>query len=297
MNPQLQTFAVSPTLDLSHAANLQHQRTNTFGVALDSYTKDWREFDPTAYLNEYYGDLGEENLAILRFYVDVFHGMDQKSTMLDFGSGPTIYSLIAAVTKVREIQIVEYLEANRLELRKWLTRDNTAFNWLPFIKKTIELEQKGWCSAFDLARREALIRNHVTSIGRCDVRQTPPFVGGRQTYDVVASNFCAESITDSQREWKFFLNNIASLVKVGGTLIMTTLKRATNYSVGSRRFPAVSIDEADLACTLSEAGFSPASIEIRSVPADRPSRYYKGLMLATAVKHNPEPTRASHSYA
>ena len=294
MSPQPQIFAASPNLYLSRSSDLQSALTNTFRVAPDSYTKDWMEFDPTAYLNEYYSDLGEENLAILQFYVDVFHEMDQKSTMLDFGSGPTIYSLISAVTKIREIQIVEYLEANRLELRKWLTRDNTAFNWLPFIKKTIELEQKGWCSAFDLARREAQIRHHVTAIGRCDVRQTPPFVGGRQTYDVVVSNFCAESITDSYEEWKFFLRNIASLVKVGGTFIITTLKRATNYSVGSQRFPAVSIDEADLTCALAEVGFSPASLEIRSVPADRPSRYYQGLMLATAVKHDTKLTRARH---
>lgn len=289
LSTQISTDAVSLNA-LTHSS-LKPLLPGTLSIALDEPTKDWREFDPSAYLHEYYSDLGEENLAILRFYTDVFHAMAPTGTMLDFGSGPTIYSLIAAVTKVKEIQIVEYLEANRLELRKWLMRDNTAFNWLPFIKKTIELEQKGWCSAFDLARREALIRNHVTSIGRCDVRQTPPFVGGWQTYDIVASNFCAESITDSRSEWRFFLENISSLVKVGGTLIMTTLKQATSYSVGSHRFPAVCIDEADLASALLAAGFSSASIEIRSVPADRPSRHYQGLMLATAVKYNRKPTR------
>jgi len=294
MNLSTQASTRLTSLNPLPDSDLQPLLPGTGGIVPGSPTKDWREFDPIAYLNEYYGDLGEENLAILRFYVEVFHDMAPKSTMLDFGSGPTIYSLISAVTKVKEIQIVEYLEANRLELRKWLTRDNTAFNWLPFIKKTIELEQKGWCSAFDLARREAQIRNHVTAIGRCDVRQTPPFVGGRQTYDIVASNFCAESITDSYEEWKFFLKNIASLVKVGGTLIMTTLKRATSYSVGSRRFPSVSINEADLAYALVEVGFSPTNLELRSVPADRPSRYYQGLMLTTAVKHEAQSTSARH---
>jgi hypothetical protein len=123
------------------------------------------------------------------------------------------------------------------------------------------------------------------------VRQTPPFVGGRQTYDVVASNFCAESITDSLGEWEFFLQNIASLVKPGGTLIMTTLKGAMSYSVGSFKFPAVRIDETDLSRALMKAGFSPTSMTIRSVPADRPSRHYEGLMLATAVKNAAESTR------
>src|SRR5215831_9516556 len=107
---------------------------NYLSVPLRPRLEDWTAFNPRAYLNEYYADLGEENLAILRFYVDVFRTLPQKSVMLDFGSGPTIYSLITAVTKVEEVHIVEYLEANRVELRNWFQGDNTAFNWQPFIR-------------------------------------------------------------------------------------------------------------------------------------------------------------------
>jgi len=95
---------------------------------------NWTAFDPRAYLDEYYSDVGEENLAIMHFYADVFGNMSPKSTMLDFGSGPTIYSLISAVTKVRKIHVVEYLEANRRELRKWFLGDDTSFDWSHFIR-------------------------------------------------------------------------------------------------------------------------------------------------------------------
>jgi hypothetical protein len=185
---------------------------------------------------------------------------------------------------VAEIHIVEYLEANRVELRKWFQGDPTAFNWQHFIKAALEMEKNGRCSAFDVLRRTAQMRNAVTSIGRCDVRQVPPFVRGRQRYDIVASNFCAESITDSRQEWRSFVTNIASLVTVGGTFLITALKKATCYSVGPVSFPAVAIDEEELAETLRRAGFSPHSMVIRSVPADRPSRHYEGLILAAAVK-------------
>lgn len=255
-------------------------------VPLQPPVKDWRAFDPSSYLTEYYCDLGQENLAILQFYADVFRTLTPKSTMLDFGSGPTIYSLISAVTKVQEIHIVEYLEANRVELRKWFQGDNTAFNWRHFIRAALQIEKHGSCSAFDILRRTAKIRNAVTSIGRCDVRQVPPFVRGRQRYDIVTSNFCAESITDSREEWRAFVANIASLVAVGGTFLMTALKKATCYSVGPVFFPAVAIDEADVAKVLRDAGFSAQSIVIRSVPADRLSRHYEGLMLAAAVKQD-----------
>ncbi|MGE0824970.1 MAG: guanitoxin biosynthesis pre-guanitoxin forming N-methyltransferase GntF [Candidatus Binatia bacterium] len=247
-------------------------------------TSDWRGFDPRAYLHEYYADLGEENLAILRFYVDVFRQLPQQRIVLDVGSGPTIYSLISAATKAGEIHIAEYLEANRVEIRKWLSGDNTAFNWRPFIAQSLWFEQTGPCSAFDIRRREAAIRNRVTYITRCDLRQVPSFLGGRQTYDVVMSNFCAESITDDFEEWRFFVANLASLVNVGGTFVMTALKNATCYAVGPMLFPAVSIAEIHVMQRLLELGFSRENIVIRSVPADRPSRHYEGLMLVAAVK-------------
>jgi len=244
----------------------------------------YASFDPLRYLQEYYADLGDENLELLRFYVDVFRNIPAKGVMLDFGSGPTIYSLIAAVTKVKEIHIVEYLQANRLELRKWLQRDRGAFNWRPFIQTTIAMEQHGRCSTFDIARREAQIRNHVTYIGQCDVRQCPPISGPQLAYEVVSSNFCSECVTDNLEEWRFFVTNIASLVKPGGVLLMTALQGATSYSIDSMHFPVVRIDEQDLRQVLKELGFFPHSIMTRSVPADRPGRHYEGLMFASAIK-------------
>ncbi|MGE0682917.1 MAG: guanitoxin biosynthesis pre-guanitoxin forming N-methyltransferase GntF [Candidatus Binatia bacterium] len=246
--------------------------------------KTYGNFDPLLYLNEYYADLGEENLELLRFYVDVFRNIPAKGVMLDFGSGPTLYSLISAVIKVKEIHIVEYLEANRLELRKWLQKDDDAFNWHPFIQAAIEMEQDKRCSELDIARREAQIRNHIVYIGRCDIRRCPPILGPQYAYEVVASNFCSECVTDNLEEWRFFVANIASLVKPGGIFLMTALKGAISYSVGPMRFPVVHIDENDLRQTLKELGFFPHSIMIRSVPADRPGRHYEGLMFTSAIK-------------
>jgi hypothetical protein len=246
--------------------------------------KTYGNFDPLLYLNEYYADLGEENLELLRFYVDAFRNIPAKGVMLDFGSGPTVYSLISAVAKVKEIHIAEYLEANRLELRKWLQKDDGAFNWRPFVRAALEIEHDGQCSEFDILRREAQIRNHIVYIGRCDVRRCPPILGPQYAYEVVASNFCSECVTDNLEEWRFFVANIASLVKPGGILLMTALKGATSYSVGSMRFPVVHIDENDLRQAFKELGFFPHSIMTRSIPADRPGRHYEGLIFTSAIK-------------
>ena len=161
--------------------------------------------------------------------------------------------------------------------------DRTAFDWSHFIRAALHIEDNNGSSATDILERAAQMRTSVTSIGRCDVRQMPPLVRPQQ-YDIVSSNFCAESITDSRQEWRAFVGNISSLVAAGGILLMTALKKATCYSVGRVFFPAVSIDESDLTAVLQDSGFSTQHLVIRSVPADRPSRHYKGLMLAAAMK-------------
>jgi hypothetical protein len=247
--------------------------------------KGWEEFNPKAYLHEYYSDLGAENSALLRFFVDAYKAIPHDSSLLDFGGGPTIYPLISAANKVKEIHFCDYLEVNLSEVLKWLRRKKMAFNWQPFVSATLELELSRPCTASDIAKREEQIRRRITCLSRCDARLDPPLHGIFQKYDVVVSNFCAESATDDRHQWRTCMYNIASLVRPGGKFIISALKGAHSYPVGRKVFPAVSIDETDLAWGLITAGCKPESIDIRSVPADRPSRYYQGLMLAPAEKH------------
>ena len=65
---------------------------------------------------------------------------------------------------------------------------------------------------------------------------------------------------------------------------MSALKGATSYAVGSRSFPAVDISEEDLLELLEESGFPRKGIEVRSIPADRTTREYTGMILAVAEK-------------
>jgi len=150
----------------------------------------------------------------------------------------------------------------------------------------LEIESGASASTFDILRRTNMVRTSVTSIRHGDVRKTPPVAHGVQQYDVVASNFCAECVTQNSEQWGVFVANIASLVAPGGIFLTTAVRKANGYSVGPVLFPAASIDEADLAAVLRESGFSAQQIVIRSVPADRASRHYEGLMLASAVKRN-----------
>jgi hypothetical protein len=205
------------------------------------------------------------------------------SRLLDFGGGPTVYTLITAATRAKEIDFCDYLESNLAEVQKWLRREPSAYNWTHFIKTTLVLEGRDY-SPESVTWREDEVRARVKQIMRCDANRRHPLEQIAAQYDVLVTNFCAESATHNCQQWNRFVRNIASLIKPQGRLIMSALKGAVSYAVGQEVFPAVHIMEEDLIEVLCEAGFIEETIHIESVPADRPSRHYQGLMFTTAVK-------------
>jgi hypothetical protein len=251
--------------------------------AVTAVTEDWAQFDPVAYLDEYYADVGPENFELLRFLAETYRELPKGGVLLDFGGGPTIYPLISAVTRFDEIHFAEYLEANLEEVRRWIQGDPAAFDWSDFIRKALELEAGQPCTDAEVGRRARQIRQCVTRLLRCDASRTPP-IDRPPAYDVVLTNFCAESATSDRGRWRSYMANIVSLLKPGGWLVMSALKGATRYAVGPRAFPAVDISEGDLIQLLGENGFPRAGIEMRSVAPDRLTRDYKGLILAVARK-------------
>ncbi len=245
---------------------------------------DWANFEPRAYLAEYYADVGPENLALLTFFSRAFHGVPADGVLLDLGSGPTIYSLISASVAVREIHLCDYLDANLEEVGAWFRGDAAAWDWTDFVRAALRAEGVAGNLSHRIGVRERTIRQRVTRVIRCDISRAMPLNEPVPAYDVVSTNFCAECATDDARQWRAFVCNIASLVRPGGRLVMTALKGATSYTVGTKPFPAVSITEEDLREALIATGFAPASVSITSVPTDRPCRKYQGLLLALADK-------------
>jgi hypothetical protein len=244
----------------------------------------WSEFDPIDYLNEYYADIGAENFELLRFLADVSRRLPRGGVLLDFGGGPTIYTLISAASRVSEIHFADYLEENLQEVRRWLAEDSKAFDWDGFIRQALEMESDDPVTYEDVQHRAKMIRERVTHIAPCDASRTPPIDCRPELYDIVQTHFCAESATSDRWQWQIYVANIASLLKPGGLLVMSALEGATRYAVGSRWFPAVPISDRDLIEVLEENGFPQKRIELRCVPADRPGREYKGLLLTVAEK-------------
>ncbi|MBV9616075.1 MAG: hypothetical protein JO031_11520 [Ktedonobacteraceae bacterium] len=247
---------------------------------------DFGTFDPRRYLREYYQTVDFENEQLLRFFVDCYSDASPSSTLLEFGIGPTLYSLITAATKVDTIHACDRLESNLHEIQLWQKDAKDAFNWNSFIWRALELEGNSSVTQVELQRRARLLRSKLMAFCLCDAFRHPPLQGKHfDSYDIVQVNFVPESITSSLIQWESALQNILSLLKPQGTLILTALKNATYYHVQEKKFPAVSIDEHIVIQTLRKFGFSDSNILVQTVPASLPYRGYSGIMLIKASSY------------
>jgi hypothetical protein len=254
----------------------------TASLAMET-SHDYSVFNPKTYLEEYYSTVPPENVAHLRFMVKAFASVLPSSLTLDFGGGPTLYTLLVAAGKVHNIHYSDYLQANRDEMQKWLRGDADAFNWQESVREVLEMEGKQ-PSPHNIAARERLIRRHVKRVLACDVTQCSPIEGVGQAYDVLVSNLCIEAVAKDKGQWKRYLRHVTSLLKPGGKLIMTAVRGGNAYSVGQNVFHVLPIFEPDFEEALPEIGFIKESIQIEWSPADHPVYPYEGLLFVTATK-------------
>ena len=248
--------------------------------------ENFDSFDPKEYLREYYSMIDFENDRLLEFFYSCYQDMKPQATLLEFGIGPTLYSLITAATKVNTIHVCDRLTANLHETQLWQKDAPAAFNWEPFIRRVLEIEGIHMVTQEDIQKRATLLRRKLAHFYFCDAFSQPPLPRNPGAkYDIVQVNFVPESITSSLDKWETALCNIISLLKPSSTFILTTLKNAAYYHLHLKRFPAISIDETLLISTLIKYGFKKSDITMESISANLPYRGYDGMIFVKAQFH------------
>ncbi len=235
------------------------------------------------YLREYYDRLDGENATLLSFFARAYADLPKDSLLLDFGSGPTIYALISAAPRVREVHVADYLDTNVTEIRKWICRTKSRFDWTEYFQFALRTEglRAGQREADD---RAELLRRKIKWVGRCDALRSPPLDSpDLQRYDVVVSNFCAECISGDRSSWQQAVQNIVSLVRDGGKAIMCAIESADYYTLRSTRLRSVSINQDDLRRVLVSAGVDGDTLDISRTRSLK-NRGYRGILMASGRK-------------
>lgn len=274
-------------------------------MELNFIENDFQTFDPISYLDEYfnyptssYGGVGVENEQFLQFFSEVAHDNDlDNSMLLDFGSGPTIYSIISLGQNVREIHMSDYLQQNLEQVRQWQQNSPQAFNWDPYLRRSLQIQSaldanvsideslNQSISVEQVQRLAALLRNKITVIKQGNARNNNP-IGpeGKALYDVVVSSFCLEGVAKDLAEWHNLLRNLVSTIKPGGLLVFATQIEADSYRIGEGYGKIVNLSKDYIVNALLAHNFPLETIQAKELKGGPHHKEYdKFLMLAARL--------------
>lgn len=227
------------------------------------YNELW---NPQEYLRQYYSQdfIPDDEEAIQQRLVAFLKRSGRTfARAIDVGCGPTVHLHTALAPYVGQLHLADYLPENLRTVEQWLCDEPGAHNWDLNIKYVLELETEKPVSEPDVKARKQLMRQKVTALKHCDVRQTQP-LGEDAAYDLVFSAYCVDAATDSKPKWRNYVANLLSLC--GGTVFMVSSRNAEQYQVADKSFPEAHVDEADIAQAFIAAGFDSSRTKIETVP-------------------------------
>lgn len=244
-------------------------------------TKDYSSFCPREYYEEYYSKLGAENAFLLNFFHRAYEHTPSDSRLLEFGGGPTIYQLISAAMRIKEIVFADYLAVNRREVKLWIDQNKTALNWDTYLRYVLRLNSKE-DDQINLGRLNETVTSKITEVIECDA-YLPNVLGSRfdNKFDIVSSNFCLECIDGSEENFVTFIEKISGLIEKKGKLVLTMLKNSYSYQINEMEFPAFPINEDFIHSLLKRMDFS--EIELCRREAEQ-NQGYEGIIAITAKK-------------
>ncbi|XP_069470318.1 nicotinamide N-methyltransferase-like [Ambystoma mexicanum] len=218
-----------------------------------------QNFNPRAYLDTYYSEsagalVNDKYLEfVLKQLAKTFTaGVVEGDTLMDIGTGPTIYQLLSACEVFKEIIVTDYSAISRQEFEKWLKKDPGCFDWSPIVRYVCDLEGQSekW------TQKEEKLRQRVKEVLKCDVTQSQP-LGSLllPSVDCLLSSLCLEGACKDHNTYRRAIKNISTLLKPRGHLVMTGVLEETYYGVGDHMFSSLFLDAGCVRNAVSEAGF------------------------------------------
>nr|XP_060643707.1 indolethylamine N-methyltransferase-like [Anolis sagrei ordinatus] len=248
------------------------------------------DFDPKGYFNMYKNfGLGispgnDERLCFIleHLHKTFAHGGIRGDTLIDIGSGPSIYQLLSACESFKEIIASDLVEKNREEMQKWLRKDPKAFNWTPMVKYVCQIEgnRERWME------KEEKLRRTINQVLPCDMNLANPFNPlVVPPADCVLSTYCLEVASKDLHTYRSGIRKIGSLVKSGGHLVLVMALGGTYYMVGPHKFSCIYLTPEIVKEAIKEAGFDTVHFDILNF--NMPMTYANGQNVGflVAQKH------------
>uniref|UniRef100_A0A9L0IYF7 Phenylethanolamine N-methyltransferase n=1 Tax=Equus asinus TaxID=9793 RepID=A0A9L0IYF7_EQUAS len=187
-------------------------------------------------------------------------------TLIDIGSGPTIYQLLSACAHFEDITMTDFLEANRQELGLWLREEPGAFDWSVYSQHVCLIEGKGesW------QEKERQLRARVKRVLPIDVHQSQPLGAGSLAplpADALVSAFCLEAVSPDLVSFQRALDHITTLLRPGGHLLLIGALEESWYLAGEARLAVVPVCEEEVREALEHSGYEVRDLRTYTMPA------------------------------
>ncbi|CAN7945046.1 unnamed protein product [Ixodes pacificus] len=214
------------------------------------------KFLPRTYADEYGRYIGEGVSTELEALHSIFQSdLVQGNTLLDLGSGPVVTNVLLGSSRCNHIVMSDLVEANRLELMKWLNKDEDALDWTFRAEKVAAVEgytdlRKG---VLEIIERTRLA---VRKVVPCDALEPGVLPEEhRQIFDVIVSSGCLESATADHESFRKAVCNVGTLTKPGGLLVLMGAGGVKSYPVGDVDFAHANVTEKVIEEAIKDAGF------------------------------------------
>lgn len=277
--------------DRSHAAGTAPDPDPDPGRA--AVASAYQRFEPGAYLRNNYapprGDLSSPDGVgpwKLRCLAQTFAtGEVSGRTLIDIGSGPTIYQLLSACAHFEDITMTDFLEVNRQELGLWLREEPGAFNWSVYSQHVCLIEGKGesW------QEKERQLRARVKRVLPIDVHQPQPLGIASLAplpADALVSAFCLEAVSPDLTSFQRALDHITTLLRPGGHLLLIGALEESWYLAGEARLAVVPVHEEEVREALVLSGYEVRDLRTYVMPTHLRTGVddVKGIFFAWAQK-------------
>jgi hypothetical protein len=229
----------------------------------------WDEFDSSWYMDHKYETVRDDDRRIVEIVGDFVAaaGLPEIARGVDVGSGTNLYPMFAMLPRCGRITLVERSSANI----GWLRAETNSYG-------------DSWQSFWQiLAGRHPVYRSVVdpraTTRERVEIRRDNIFQLAEATWDIGTMFFVAESITADHAEFELATRRFVHSLRPGAPFAAAFMRNSVGYEIGRQRFPAVAVDEGDIAGCLRDIAHS---VAISTITSTKPLRDgYEGMIVVT----------------
>jgi hypothetical protein len=247
-----------------------------------------------SYIAQFYGDraVSNDEAAVINFLIPRLRQFSTStqglSTYLEIGCGPTVHHAILVAPHVKRMHLSEFLESNRTEVDRWIDQPREAVDWQQYTRFILEAEGNS-VTTENVRDRESQTRQKIECVIPGNLMLTP-IVSTGVLYDLVGCFYCLEEVARTPDAFRAMIANVATVVRVGGTLMISALRGTSFYHVQGTNgeeveFPCLALTESLVRQSLLDAGFEIAPDDVFSCEVDgQAEEGVPGVILAFVTK-------------